>query len=106
MGLKVFKGPESNQSEDYLTGHNFTSQNQKVEEIPERDEFPQPSCFYEKPKLIRKNGVYYIGYLQDIIPIEEWEAKELFENPKLVYDVIVSHRRKYYFNTAEDTFRG
>ena len=106
MGLKVLKGPESNQLEEYLTGHNFTSQKQKGEEFSEKETFPRSTCFYEKPKLIRKNGVYYIGYLQDMIPIEEWEAKELYENPKLVYDVIVSHRRKYYFNTAEDTFRG
>ena len=59
--------------------------------------------FYETPKLIRENGIYYIGYEDAKIQIEEWEAAEVYENPELVYDLIVSYRRKYYFNTAEDS---
>lgn len=58
---------------------------------------------YPTPKLIRRDGAYYIGYEDDLIAIEEWEAVELYEHPEAVYDVIVSHRRKYYFNTAEDS---
>ncbi len=58
---------------------------------------------YSAPKLLRKDGVYYIGYENDLIAIEEWEAVEVYEHPETVYDVIVSHRRKYYFNTAEDS---
>lgn len=63
----------------------------------------EKSVFYETPKLLRQNGIYYIGFETDKIQIEEWEAIQVYEHPELVYDVIVSHRRKYYFNTAEDS---
>lgn len=73
----------------------------QVEINQNRDE--EHSIQYSTPKLIRKDGVYYIGYENDLIAIEEWEAAEVYEHPETVYDVIVSHRRKYYFNTAEDS---
>ena len=38
-----------------------------------------------------------------MILIEEWEAEEVYLHPERVYDVIISHRRKYYFNATEDS---
>lgn len=83
MNLKVYK-KEDNQ-------HNNGSENQTK------------PVFYKSPKLIRRNGIYYIGFETDEIRIEEWEAVAVYEHPELVYDLIVSYRRKYYFNTAEDS---
>lgn len=58
---------------------------------------------YPSPKLIRRNEIYYIGYLNDEIQIQEWEAYAVYEHPEMVYDLIISYRRKYYFNTADDS---
>lgn len=58
---------------------------------------------YASPTLLRKDGIYYIGYEDEVIQIEEWEAAAVYENPEMVYDLIVSYRRKFYFNTAEDS---
>lgn len=55
------------------------------------------------PQLIRKDGMYYIDYEDRLTGIEDWEAEEIRQHPELVYDVIVSHWRKYYFNVAEDS---
>lgn len=57
----------------------------------------------QTPKLIRKDGIYYIVYEGDTIQIEEWEAMAIIENHALVYDVIVSYRRKFNFNTSQDS---
>lgn len=54
------------------------------------------------PKLIRRDGVYYIIYEGESIQIEEWEAMTILQNHDLVYDVIVSYRRKFNFNTTQD----
>jgi len=56
-----------------------------------------------KAKLIRKDGIYYILYMDKKVEIEEWEAEALIKNPAGVYDVIVAHTRKFNFNTAEDS---
>ena len=61
------------------------------------------TVFYETPKLLRRNGIYYIGYETDEIQIEEWEAIAVYEHPELVFDLIISYRRKFYFNTTEDS---
>lgn len=54
------------------------------------------------PKLIRRNGIYYIEYENDRIQIEEWEAMAVMQDHALVYDVIVSYRRKFGFNASQD----
>lgn len=75
-------------------------------DIPQQDsQVLHSDTRYENPKLIRRDGVYYIGYENDLILIEEWEAIEVYEHPERVYDVIISHRRKYYFNAAEDSIK-
>ena len=63
------------------------------------------TLFYENPTLIFRQGCYYIGFETDEILIEEWEALEVYEHPDRVYDLIISHRRKFYFNAAEDSVR-
>lgn len=76
----------------------------KVENAPtEHENSGTGAHYYQSPKLIRREGIYYIGYLDDEIQIKEWEAQAVYEHPELVYDLIVSYRRKYYFNTAEDS---
>lgn len=57
----------------------------------------------QPPQLIRKDGTYYIDYEGRLTGIEDWEAEEVRQHPELVYDIIVSHWRKYYFNVAEDS---
>lgn len=57
----------------------------------------------EEPRLIRKDGMYYLDYEDRLTGIEDWEAEEVRQHPELVYDIIVSHWRKYYFNVAEDS---
>lgn len=56
-----------------------------------------------EPVIFSKEGRFYIEFAGKTIEIEEWEAKALEENPLGVYDVIVSHTRKFNFNTAEDS---
>ena len=85
MGIKIYKKQDNNIGQDT---------NPVLE---------NSSKYYDTPKLIRRSGIYYIGYLDDEIQIEEWEEQEVYENPDCVYDLIVSYRRKYYFNTAEDS---
>ena len=55
------------------------------------------------PKLLRRDGVYYIEYENDRIRIEAWEAQAILADHSLVYDVIVSYRRKFQFNTSQDS---
>lgn len=100
MELKVYKRNEKMATDarvEELPAMNVTAGNVVYKDETETNEY------YENPKLLRRDGIYYIGYETDQIAIEEWEAIEVYEHPELVYDVIVSHRRKYYFNTAEDT---
>lgn len=59
----------------------------------------------QSPQLIRKDGMYYIDYEDHLTGIEDWEAEEMRQHPEMVYDIIVSHWRKYYFNVAEDNMR-
>lgn len=59
--------------------------------------------YTQNPKLVRKDGMYYIEFENDMVDIEEWEAIEVYNHPEKVYDIIISHRRKFYFNTAEDS---
>lgn len=55
-------------------------------------------------KLLRRDQIYYIETDEgQNIPIEEWEAAEILENHDAVYDVIIRHKRKFQFNTAEDS---
>ncbi len=55
-------------------------------------------------KLLRRDQIYYIETEEgQSIPIEEWEAAEILENQDAVYDVIIRHKRKFQFNTAEDS---
>lgn len=55
-------------------------------------------------KLLRRDQIYYIVTDEgQNIPIEEWEAAEILENHDAVYDVIIRHKRKFQFNTAEDS---
>lgn len=63
----------------------------------------QKSHSSKTPQLIRKDGMYYIDYEDRLTGIEDWEAEEIRQHPELVYDIIVSHWRKYYFNVAEDS---
>ena len=94
-----------------IVGRQNASENQKnITESIRQSDIPQQESQvihseirYENPKLIRRDGIYYIGYENDLIPIEEWEAEEVYLHPERVYDVIISHRRKYYFNAAEDS---
>lgn len=69
--------------------------------MAESEERKHPSA--KAPELIRKDGVYYINYEDRLTGIEDWEAEEIRQHPELVYDIIVSHWRKYYFNVAEDS---
>ncbi len=85
----------------YSKKHNI-QEGESGEKVPQ-EEASDKGIFYETPKLLRQNGIYYIGYETDKIQIEEWEAIQVYEHPETVYDVIVSYRRKYYFNTAEDS---
>lgn len=87
MNLKVYSG-------------NNKKENKNEEKNVEKEQF-----YYDMPKLICNDGLYYIGYLDDKVEIAQWEALQVYEHPETVYDVIVSHRRKYYFNTAEDSPR-
>lgn len=101
MGIKVYTKKEENHSvqSDVIKEHLQQDESQQNHSVQNNDGLH----YYESPKLIRRNGIYYIGYLDDMIQIEEWEAQAVYENPQLVYDLIVSYRRKYYFNTAEDS---
>lgn len=55
------------------------------------------------PKLIRRDGIFYVIYEGETIPVEEWEAMAILQNHALVYDVIVSYKRKFQFNTTQDS---
>lgn len=76
----------------------YSEKKEQVQNVPAK-----PEKFYDTPKLIRRAGIYYIGYETDEIQIEEWEAATVYEHPEYVYDLIISYRRKFYFNTAEDS---
>lgn len=54
------------------------------------------------PKLIRKDGIFYILFENETIQIEDWEAEQILADHSLVYDVIVTYRRKFDFNTTQD----
>jgi len=56
----------------------------------------------DKLSLRRIEGVYYIQFDNELIQIEEWEAAMVMQDHQAVYDIVVDHRRKYNFNTAED----
>ncbi|MCR5743453.1 MAG: hypothetical protein K6F92_07030 [Lachnospiraceae bacterium] len=56
----------------------------------------------DKLSLKRIEGVYYIQFDNELIQIEEWEAALIMQDHQAVFDIVVDHRRKYNFNTAED----
>ena len=68
-----------------IVGRQNASENQEnVTESIRQSDIPQQESQvihseirYENPKLIRRDGVYYIGYENDLILIEEWEAEEV-----------------------------
>ena len=100
MDFKVVKRQEAEGTDQIIEGN----QSLRQSDIPMQQEpVIKSEKRYESPKLIRRDGCYYIGYEYDLIPIEPWEAEEVYQHPEQVYDVIVSHRRKYYFNAAEDS---
>lgn len=54
-------------------------------------------------KLLRIDNVYYIELDGERIAIEEWEAAEIAADRDRVYDAVIRHKRKFFFNTAEDS---
>ena len=56
----------------------------------------------DKLSLRRIGEVYYIQFDNELIQIEAWEAAMIMRDHQAVYDIVVDHRRKYNFNTAED----
>ena len=52
--------------------------------------------------LKRIDGRFYVEMNGEMIGIDEVEAQRIMEDHSAVYDVIVYHRRKFHFNTAED----
>lgn len=52
--------------------------------------------------LIRRKGQFYIQADGQQIAITQQEAARIIEDHSAVYDIIVAHRRKFHFNTAED----
>lgn len=57
----------------------------------------------ENLKLLRKDNVFYVEYGEMRFPIEEWEAREILADHDKVYEVVIRHKRKFNFNTTEDT---
>lgn len=53
-------------------------------------------------RLLCRDGKYYIRYEEEVIQIEDWEAQQILQDHSLVYDVIVSYRRKFPFNATQD----
>ncbi len=55
-------------------------------------------------KLIRQDGIFYILYNGEKIEITQNEAVAISQDHSLVYDVLVTHKRKFNFNTTEDNY--
>ena len=53
--------------------------------------------------LKRVEGQYYLTACGDLIPITEEEAILILADKNAVYDVIINKRRKFNFNTSEDS---
>lgn len=56
-----------------------------------------------EPQIVEKEGRFFIEFAGKTVEISASEAEALKANPDAVYDVIVSHTRKFNFNTAEDS---
>lgn len=56
-----------------------------------------------EPKIVEKDGRFYIEFAGKVVEISAAEASALKTQPEAIYDVIVSHTRKFNFNTAEDS---
>lgn len=98
MEFKVVAKAEVDQQSEYAdTDSRSGLQNNKKAISDSSDTHTQ------NPKLVRKDGKYYIEFENDMVAIEEWEAIEVYNHPEKVFDIIISHRRKFYFNTAEDS---
>ncbi|MBO4390176.1 MAG: hypothetical protein J5825_04905 [Lachnospiraceae bacterium] len=52
--------------------------------------------------LKSRNGEFFIVFNDEWILISEEEARSVMADHSLVYDIIVAHRRKFNFSTAED----
>ena len=56
-----------------------------------------------EPRIVEKDGRFFIEFAGKSVEISAMEAEGLKANPAAIYDVIVSHTRKFNFNTAEDS---
>lgn len=83
MEFKIVGRQNASENQENIT------KNIRQSDIPQQEsQVIHSEIRYENPKLIRRDGVYYIGYENDLIPIEEWEAEEVYLHPERVYDVI------------------
>ena len=56
-----------------------------------------------EPRIVEKDGRFFIEFAGKVVEISDSEAEALQARPDAIYDVIVSHTRKFNFNTAEDS---
>ena len=56
-----------------------------------------------EPQIVEKEGRFFIEFAGKVVEISAAEASALKIQPEAIYDVIVSHTRKFNFNTAEDS---
>ena len=56
-----------------------------------------------EPRIVEKDGRFFIEFAGKVVEISASEAEALKARPDAIYDVIVSHTRKFNFNTAEDS---
>ena len=56
-----------------------------------------------EPQIVEKDGRFFIEFAGKVVELSALEAEALKAQPDAIYDVIVSHTRKFNFNTAEDS---
>ena len=57
----------------------------------------------DKITIKNENGSFILTFEGKSMEISKSEAAIITHDPKLVYDVIIAHNRKFYFNASEDT---
>ena len=57
----------------------------------------------DKITIKRQGDSIVLSFAGKDMIISESEALLIRDNPSLVYDIIVAHNRRFYFNASEDT---
>ena len=50
-----------------------------------------------EPRIVEKDGRFFIEFAGKVVEISDSEAEALQARPDAIYDVIVSHTRKFNF---------